>query len=225
MFGERTDGILLALTVCDDPAQEAAFGSWYEHHLDDMVQTGLCERATLYDLATPDTCEPYLAIYETDDVARLARELAPSIQRQAEQDMIHPAARATHRIIMASMSPGTYCFAGKDAFRPTGLLLMANNPKTPGSDDACNAWYDDIHRLDIEATGLYTTMNRFRAVEDGPDGVRYANLYETDLEDVARALTGLDDFRPKWAEAGTLYADRVNTLRGAYRLRRSVSAG
>jgi len=225
MFGKRTKGILLALTVCDDPSQEAGFVEWYEKHLDDMLATGLCQRASLYDLVTPGTCEPYLAIYETDDPARMARDLVPSIAQQAKDGLIHPAARALHRIVMETMEPGIYPFPGKDLACPTGLLLMANNPKTPGTDDAFNAWYDNVHRLDIEATGIYTTMNRFRAVEVGGDGVRYANLYETALDDVSVAPTGLDDFRPKWAEAGTLYADRVNTLRGAYRLHKSVSTG
>ena len=154
----------------------------------------------------------------------MAQDLVPSIEQQAKDGLIHPAARATHRIVMETMWPGLYRFKGGDPSLPTGLLLMANNPKTLGTDAAFNEWYDDVHSLDIEATGNYTTMNRFKAVEVGADGVRYANLYETALDDVSVALTGLDDFRPKWAEAGTLYADRVNTLRGAYRLRRSVTA-
>lgn len=224
MYGERTNGIYLVLSHCDDPAKEPEFNDWYDAHLGEMVATGLFHRATRYELATPGTAEPYLTVYETNEpLKRIADEMDAAIEELRGEGKIDASAVPTKRLLLETMTPGTYCFEGKEASQPTGLLLMANNPKTPGTDDAFNAWYDDVHRLDIEATGMYATMNRFSTV--GEHEVRYANLYETGLDDVARVLTGLDEFRPKWQEAGTLYADRVNTLRGAYRLRLTVGGG
>ncbi len=221
MFGERTQGALLVLSECLDPAREEEFADWYDHHLARFVATGLFHRASRYDLATPGTGAPYLALYETNESsARVAAELDPAIDRMRAAGEITPLIEVKHRVLLETMTPGRYAFGDADPNAITGLLLMANNPKTPGTDDAFNRWYDDVHRIDIRDTGLYATMNRFKAAEDGE--VRYANLYETTLADVELALTGLDEFRPKWQAAGTLYADRVNTLRGAYRLRARV---
>ena len=218
MFGERTEGALLVLSECVDSAREAEFGAWYDHHLARFVATGLFHRASRYDSAASGASARYLALYETDEpLARVAAELEPAIDRMREVGEITPLIEVKHRVLLRTMEPGRYSFADADPGALTGLLFMANNPKTPGTDDAFNRWYDDVHRIDIRDTGLYVTMNRFKAAEEGE--VRYVNLYETALENVELALTGLDEFRPKWQAAGTLYADRVNTLRGAYRLR------
>jgi len=222
MFGERSTSIYFVLSHHDEKVDKREFDEWYDQHLKDMVDTQLFYRASRYELVTVDTGEKHLAIYESMlSGTEVEKSMPAEINKLRENGKIAPVAIVTNSLTLDTMEPGLYCFDDKGLASPTGLLLMANNPKTPGTDSTFNTWYDDVHRLDIEATGMYQTMNRFKSVSNNE--IQYLNLYETKLEEVSRAFTGLNDFRPAWEKAGTLYADRVNTLRGAYQLLASFS--
>ena len=220
MFGQRANSIYFVLSHCDDSASLNEFDDWYDDHLKDMVESTLFFRATRYGLVTNGTCEQHLAIYESSLTGQeVENQISGVVNKLREQGKIPSLAVVTTSLVLEAMNPGVYCFPEETIEELTGILLMANNPKTPGTDSSFNSWYDDVHRLDIQNTGLFATMNRFKSVTDHE--IQYVNLYETKLKDVSIALTGLNDFRPKWEEAGTLYADRINTLRGAYQLRSS----
>ena len=210
MFGKTAQSILLVLLDSDDGAGEGGIDASIAAQQARAVDEGTCERAAHYRLATPGTGPAHMALFESaDDGAVLAARVG---------DVGAPDASVAHRLRLERMGPSPYLYADFAPGDVTGLLLMSNNPKTPGTDDAFNAWYDDVHRIDMHNTGLYLSMNRFRVVGGGVEGMRYLNLYDTGLSDVSRALGDLEIFRPRWQEAGTFYADRVNLLRGAYEL-------
>ncbi len=210
MFGKAAQSILLVLLDSGDAADEGGISAAIAAQQAQAVDEGACERAAHYRLATSGTGPSHMALFESgSDGAALAERVG---------DVGAPRASVTHRLGLERMGPSPYLYADFVPDDVTGLLLMSNNPKTPGTDDAFNAWYDDVHRIDMHNTGLYLSMNRFRVVGGGVEGMHYLNLYDTGLSDVSRALNDLDTFRPQWQEAGTFYADRVNLLRGAYEL-------
>ena len=221
MNGQSSKGIYVVLSECNDPSREEEFNQWYTHtHLADVLSLGIFHRAWRYEAATPDTPK-YLALYETDaeDLPAAVRKLDAQRDFWRQEGKFHPTLEVLYRSFMATREPGIFVFDQPTPGRITGLLMMGSNPKTPGTDDAFNEWYDNVHMTDLAATGLFKVGHRFEALEEPAEGqARYLNLYETELEEVSRALTGLGEYRQGWIDAGTYYYDRVFLLRGAYRL-------
>ena len=220
MNGKPSSGIYLVLSECNDPSREEEFNRWYnDTHLVDVLSLSIFDRAWRYEAVTPDTPK-YLAVYETDaeDLPAAARKLDEQRDFWRQEGKFHPTLKVTGRSFMATRDPGIFVFDLPSPGGITGLLMMGSNPKTPGTDDAFNDWYDNVHMPDLKATGLFKVGHRFEALEPVEGEARHINLYETELEDVSRALTGLNDFRQGWIDAGTYYYDRVFLLRGAYRL-------
>ncbi|MBM3940020.1 MAG: hypothetical protein FJ318_03825 [SAR202 cluster bacterium] len=218
MYGERVNGVYMVFAECADPAQEREFNRWYTNeHLVDVLDTRLFGRASRFVAATPDTPK-YLAVYETNlPLDQVMREMPPAMDKLRAEGRSPDFVKVVHRLYGQTMQPGMFTFAPLKYDAVHGLLVMASNPKTPGTDDAFNKWYDKVHMKDIAATKLHSVAHRFRVVNENPDGIAYVNLYENQLDDAARGLTGLDDFRQRWIDNGTYYADRVSKLRGAYR--------
>lgn len=219
MFGERVGGIYAVFTECTDPAQEQRFNEWYTNvHLVDMVGAGNFFRASRFKAATPNA-PGYLAIYETNEpLERVMREQPAIRQKLIDADGgDRPPFTLVHDLWLETLQPGVFTFAPLRHGMVTGLLLMASNPKTPGTDDAFNHWYDRVHMKDIAAAHLHSVGHRFKTLNVGPEDIRYVNLYETDIPDVPKALTGLDAFRQGWIDRGTYYADREFKMRAAYR--------
>lgn len=228
MFGERVTGIFAVVTECTDPAQEQRFNEWYTNvRMVDMVDGGPFFRASRFKAATPGA-PTYLVIYETNEP--LERVMADHVERRRKELVeregdARPPMRLVHGLWLETLQPGMFTFAPLRHGMVTGLLLMASNPKTPGTDEAFNRWYDRVHMKDIAAAQLHRVGHRFKTLNVGPEDIRYVNLYETDMPDVPKALTGLDAFRQGWIDGGTYYADREFKLRAAYRWLVSYAQG
>ena len=223
MEGKATKGVMVSLTAPNGPEFENAFNEWYDNiHVPDILATGLFDRALRYKAATPDVPQ-YLAVYEMsgDDLGGTFKELMGKVAKLRDAGRMFEDRTA---FLLAPMKTRRmFNFREPKAGGITGLLAMGSNPITPGTDDAFNDWYDKVHMEDVNATGMYTVCHRFQTVDPQEGQVRYINMYETDLDDVSVALTGLDNFRPQWIERKRLYADREFLLRAAYELM-SVSA-
>ena len=209
----------MALTDVSDEAQAGELEAWYTgQHFEDMVGTALYVRASLYRAVTPDTPR-FLALYESNlEMRHVLARTPQETEGMRAAGRIHPAAGPRHFLFMEALEPGFFTFEAAGPKSLTGLLLMASNPKTPGTDDAFNDWYDNVHMTDIAATKLHRYAHRYRTINAGDDNVRYANIYETTLPDVERGLNGLGAFRQGWIDNGTYYDDREFKLRGAYAL-------
>ena len=223
MEGKATKGVMVSLTSPNGPEFEDAFNEWYDTvHVPDILGTGLFEKALRYKAAVADVPQ-YLAVYEisSDDVGGTFKQLLSEVAKLRDAGRMF--ADRSSFMLAPMKTRRMFNFRDPKAGGITGLLAMGSNPKTPGTDDAFNEWYDNVHMEDINNTGMYTVCHRFQTVDPTDGQIRYINMYETDLDDVSVALTGLDNFRPDWIERGRLYADRDFLLRGAYKLM-SVSA-
>lgn len=75
-----------------------------------------------------------------------------------------------------------------------GILLVMSDA-TPGDDDAYNAWYDDVHLVDVLNVPGFVAARRFAAlpsVHGELPSARYLAIYEIDADDldaVQRALS------------------------------------
>lgn len=66
--GKKTNGVLMVITNCKDPAKEDEFNQWYnETHIPDIFALGAYHTAYRYQSIAPDkTPGKFLALYETD---------------------------------------------------------------------------------------------------------------------------------------------------------------
>ena len=219
MKGTTSKGIYWVLVECTDPSQEEEFNDWYTNtHLAEFIGTGLFHSAYRYQAATPETPK-YLTVYETDadDLTATSARLEEARRGWRASGALHPAAQVVRRSFMRRRQP-THVFAPPTPDRITGLLMVASNVKTPGTEEQFVQWYDTVHLEDIGATGLMKVAHRFEALEPQEGEPRYVNLYETELEEVSRARTGLNDFRQGWIDKGRYYFDREFQVMAAYRL-------
>ena len=106
-----------------------------------------------------------------------------------------------------------------------GILLVMSDA-TPGGDDAYNAWYDDVHLVDVLNVPGLVAARRFVAmpsVHGELPGARYLAIYEIeadDLDAVQRALStaakGMDISPALDRSTAVTYTYRVITETAAH---------
>lgn len=70
-----TPGLLWAFSKPKSTFPEADYNTWYtDHHIHDVVDSGLCDLVVRYKNVNPDAKWPYLAIARLPDVAKLQDE-------------------------------------------------------------------------------------------------------------------------------------------------------
>ena len=200
MEGRYPKGILIALTNCTDPQQEADFNRWYDQmHLKDVVESGAVTHPLRFRniQETLGPGEPrYLALYESDweDQKAAYEAIARNRDRLTQAGRMHPT--------LDSVLSAQYCGIGPEArssrseARVAGLLMVTCECKDPEQELDFNEWYNHVHLPEILDTGVFHTAYRYHLVTP-PGHPRYLALYETDL-DPEEAAREFDKHRPKW---------------------------
>ena len=170
MEGRYPNGLMFAMTSCNDPAREREFNDWYNHiHLPDVTMPGIYSHATRF-ANTSTNIRPgegrYIALYETnwEDLSK-----AVATERQA-LDIVRAEGRVTPLIENVLVS--TFKRLGgefRSSSRPVrGILAVLSNCTDATHENEFNNWYNDIHIPDVLDTGLYHTAYRFES--QGPTG-------------------------------------------------------
>jgi hypothetical protein len=202
MEGRFSNGVLVALTNCKDPAREVEFNKWYsETHLPDITSTGLFKDAARFENVEHKPGEAkYLAFYETDaeDLAEARTSLTTLIGGLREagrsSDLTEMVGGGIHRRIGSESSAAK----GKPV---TGLLLVSTDCKDAAKEDEFNRWYNEVHIPDILGLGLFHSAYRFENPNPGEVLGKYLAVYETD-KDPSEAAAANSVARDGWEKAG-----------------------
>jgi hypothetical protein len=85
---------------------------------------------------------------------------------------------------------------------PHGLLLVLTNCTDPSKEEAFNAWYNHIHVPDMTAPGIFRHALRFVNSDPNSQAGQYVATYETNWEDVSKAMPAHREARVKLEERG-----------------------
>lgn len=99
-----------------------------------------------------------------------------------------------------------------------GILLVMSDA-TPGDDDAYNAWYDDVHLVDVLNVPGFVAARRFAAVPSVHGELPpapYLAIYEIDADDLDEVQRALSVAARKMDISTTL--DRSTAVTYTYRL-------
>jgi hypothetical protein len=205
MEGRYPNGLLLAITSCNDPSKTEEFNYWYNHgHVPYVTAPGVFRHAIRF--ANTDSTSDvgqYVATYETnlDDVTR-----AMPAYREARAKMRESEDRSTP--LMQSRTVGVFKRLGGEfsaANKPTlGILLVLSNCKDPAREEDFNRWYEEVHIPDILDAGGFHTAYRYESLDPAATKAKYMAIYETDNIDPANA-------REKHAEENTHWRERGRT--------------
>ncbi len=218
MEGRYPNGLLLAITNCDDPSKEEEFNYWYNHiHLPDVTEPGVFRHAMRFVNTNPNPGEgKYIATYETnwEDVSKASTAMQEVGAKLRERERTFP-----H--IQSVPGGGTFKKLGGEfyaASRPTrGILMVMLNCKDPNREEEFNRWYSDVHIPDILDTGLFHTAYRYESLDPQASKGKYLALYETDSSDPGKAGDELTKLRANWEQRGRLFDATELVLRATAR--------
>ncbi|MSQ11645.1 MAG: hypothetical protein EXR48_02940 [Dehalococcoidia bacterium] len=203
MEGRYPNGLLFALTECTDPSKEAEFDDWYHKvHIPDVTSSGVFRQAIRFVNPTAKPGEgKSLVTYETEhtDVGKLMKELMASAQSMPRERMF-PA--------MKAVGAGAFKRIGGEYRarygRPVCGVLCAVTNCEPSREKEFNAWYNDVHLLDILDTKQFHTAYRYESTDPSATGGKFLAIYETDL-DPFKAAQALAAHAPDWQKRGRVF--------------------
>ena len=210
MEGRYPNGLLLAITSCNDPSKTEEFNYWYNHgHVPYVTAPGVFRHAIRF-ANTDSTSEvgQYVATYETnlDDVTK-----AMPAYREARAKLRESEDRSTP--LMQSRTVGVFKRLGGEfsaSNRPTlGILLVLSNCKDPAREEDFNRWYEEVHIPDILDAGGFHTAYRYESLDPAATKAKYLAIYETDNIDPANAREKHAEEHTHWRERGRI-SDLLN---------------
>ena len=71
---------------------------------------------------------------------------------------------------------------------PNGLLLALTNCTDPLKEEEFNSWYNHMHVPDVTAPGIFRHALRFVNTDPSSQAGQYVATYETNWEDVSKAM-------------------------------------
>jgi hypothetical protein len=71
---------------------------------------------------------------------------------------------------------------------PHGLLLAITNCTDPSKEEECNSWYNHMYVPDVTAPGIFRHALRFVNTDPSSPAGQYVATYETNWEDVSKAM-------------------------------------
>jgi hypothetical protein len=75
---------------------------------------------------------------------------------------------------------------------PKGILVVTSGPSTAARDAEYNAWYNDVHLVDVLKVAGFTAATRYKKVgAAGDDAQPYLAIYEVEGDDLNGALGAL----------------------------------
>src|SRR5216684_925789 len=87
---------------------------------------------------------------------------------------------------------------------PHGLLLAITNCTDPSKEEEFNAWYNHMHVPDVTAPGIFRHALRFVNTDPSSLAGQYVATYETNWEDVTKAMPAHREASVKLRERGRL---------------------
>jgi len=85
---------------------------------------------------------------------------------------------------------------------PQGLLLALTNCTDPSKEEEFNAWYNHMHIPDVTAPGIFRHALRFVNTDRNSPAGQYVATYETNWEDVSKAMPAHREASVKLRERG-----------------------
>ena len=203
MEGRYPNGLLLAITSCNDPSKTEEFNYWYNHgHVPYLTAPGIFRHAIRFANTDPTSeVGQYVATYETnfDDVTK-----AMPAYREARAKMRESEDRSTP--LMQSRTVGVFKRLGGEfsaANKPAlGILLVLSNCKDPAREEDFNRWYEEVHIPDILDAGGFHTAYRYESLDPAATKAKYLAIYETDNIDPANAREKHAEEHTHWRERG-----------------------
>jgi hypothetical protein len=217
MEGRYPNGLLLAITTCNDPAKEADFNYWYNHiHVPDVTAPGVFRHAIRFRNTDPEHGgRQYVATYETtwEDIAQARAALQENSAKLREQG-----GRSCPYLQSVWSGAGVFKRLGGEfqaaTNRPArGILAVLLNCRDAAREDEFNRWYSDVHIPDILDTGLFHTAYRYESLDPQITGGKYLALYETDAGDPGKAGEELGKLRANWEQRGRLFDATERVMR------------
>ncbi len=217
MEGRYPNGLLLAVTDCNDLSKEEEFNYWYNHiHIPDVTAPGVFRHAMRFVNTNPEPGRgKYIATYETNwgDVSKAWTALQGDATKMREQERISPHLQSVLGSAFKKLGGEFYA-----ASRPTrGILMVMLDCKDPAREEEFNRWYTDVHIPDILDTGLYHTAYRYENLDPQATKGKYLALYETDSSDPGKAGDELIKLRANWEQRGRLFDATELLLRATAR--------
>ena len=210
MEGRYPNGILLAITNCNDPSKEEEFNYWYNHiHIPDVTAPGVFRHAMRFVNTDPKVGEgKYLCAYETewDDVSAARQAQQKRSAELREQDRGCP-----HLDLVLAGAFKKRAGEFRAASRPVrGILAVMLDCEDPAREEEFDRWYSDVHIPDILDTGIYQAAYRYESLDPEATGGKHLVFYESDYADPTKAREKLVEARAEWERRGRLFtAPRV----------------
>ena len=207
MEGRYPNGLLLAITNCNDASKGDEFARWYNHiHFPDVTASGIFKHPIRFANTDPDSPRgQYAATYETDyeDAA-----IALADNREASAKLRPDGGRGSE--LIESVFVDVFKRTGGEfstSVRPTrGILLVLSNCTDPSREEEFNRWYEDVHFPDILNVGQFHTAYRYENVNP-ESSAKYLAIYETDNADPADARVQHTKLMEGWGQQGHLFDD------------------
>ena len=205
MEGRYPNGLLLAITRCNDLSKTEEFNYWYNHgHVPYVTAPGVFRHAIRFANTDPTSdVGQYVATYETnfEDVSK-----AMPANREAREKLGDSPGRNSP--LMQSLTVGVFKRLGGEysaASRPTlGVLMVLSNCKDPAREQEFNRWYEDVHIADILDAGGFHTAYRYESLDPEATKAKYLAIYETDNIDPAKAREKHAEARADWVQRGRM---------------------
>ena len=207
MEGRYPNGLLLAMSRCNDASKEDEFANWYNHtHFPDVTDPGIFGHPIRW--ANTDPGSPhgqYVATYETDyeDVAN-----AWPASREALIKLRPGGVRGSE--LVEVVYTDVFKRTGGEfstSVRPTrGILIVLSNCKDPSREEEFNRWYEDVHFPDILNVCQFHTAYRYENVNP-ESAAKYLAIYETDNPDPLNAREQHLALMEGWGRQGRLFSD------------------
>ena len=199
------NGLLLAITSCNDPSKTEEFNYWYNHgHVPYVTAPGVFRHAIRFANTDPTSeAGQYVATYETnfENVSK-----AMPAYREARAKLGESSNGSTP--LMQSVTVGVFKRLGGEfsaATKPTlGILLVLSNCKDSSKEREFNQWYEDIHISDILDAGGFHTTYRYESLDPAATKAKYLAIYETENIDPAKAREKHGEVRADWQQRGRL---------------------
>ena len=206
MEGRYPNGLLLAITDCNDPARVDEYSHWYNHiHIPDVTAPGIFRHAIRFANSDPDSpAGQYVATYETDweDVSK-----ARPANHEAGAKLRGNADRGSPWI--QAVTVGVFKKLGGEftaSAKPTrGILMVLSNCKDTASEEEFNRWYEDVHIADILDTGAFHTAYRYESIDPQATNAKYMAIYETDSTEPAKARDDLARLTDNYQQGTRLF--------------------
>ncbi len=96
---------------------------------------------------------------------------------------------------------------------PHGLLLAITNCTDPSQEEEFNAWYNHRHVPDVTAPGIFRHAIRFVNTDPSSQAGTYVATYETNWEDVSKAMPAHREASGQLRERGDRGTPSIQVVR------------